>query len=153
VKSAPPLTPNVDDLTALLFEHVRDGKTRAQEHPAQMYLDHAVPGLDRHLGKLEGIEHARIIDENIDRPEFLDGRVHHCADIVDLTYVGAHRDGIAAVAPEDVGDFAGRLLVLQIVHDDPRAFGAESLGNTAAQTTAASRDHGNLACQSSFAHS
>ena len=60
---------HVDDLAALLLEHMRNGEPRAQEHAAQMHLDHVIPGLHRHIGEFGGIKHSGIVDENVDGAE------------------------------------------------------------------------------------
>jgi len=145
VNSAPPLTPNVP--------LILDGETATEEHPAQMYLDHAVPGLYGHVGEPEGVEHARIVDENVNRAELVDGGLYHDTNVFDLAHIGAHRDGLAAVLPDGIDNCTGSLLVLQIIYDHLGALSAESFSNAAAQATAASGDDGNLLCQPSFTHS
>ena len=118
---------HVDDLSALLLEHVRYDEPRAQEHPAQMDLDHAVPCLHRHVRELRGIEHTGVVDQNVDRAELLDGGPDHTRDILDLADIGAHRDRGAAILLDGRHDGVGRVLVFQVVHDDLGALGRKSL--------------------------
>ena len=151
VNSAPPVTPNVPlmlmTLPLLLLEHVRNGETRAQEHAAQMHLDHVVPGLHRHVGELEGIEHPGIVDEDVDLPNLLIAASIIRVTSVDLADIGAHRDGVAAVFFDRLDDRVGRLLILEIVDDDLSPFRGESFGNAAAEAAASPRHQRDLSRQ------
>src|SRR5262249_35821979 len=95
---------SIDDLSALLFEHVRDHEARAEEHATQMHLDHIVPCLHGHVGELERIEHSGVIDEDVDGPKSLSCGVHHAFDVFDLADVCAHGNRFAAISLDSVNN-------------------------------------------------
>ena len=78
------------------------------EGAAQVDLDHGVPLVDRHVDQHAVAQDARVVDEHVDRPVGVDGRLDQAARALVVRDVVAVGHGLAAHAADLVDHLAGR---------------------------------------------
>src|SRR5690606_8655748 len=78
---------DVNDRAALAFDHMPADGPRHVENAVKIGTNDLVPGLVRRLLYQDGAVHARIIDQNIDRPDFLLDSVHAASGCFRITDV------------------------------------------------------------------
>ena len=134
--------------TVTLLEHDRQRRLRAHEHALEVDLEDAVPRLLGAIPRVDrlALRDARVVHEDVDRPEPFDGAVDDGARAVHRRDVADHELGFAAGALHD----RARLLragAVDIGDDDLRALFAEPRRGHPSEAGARTRDDRNLVAQ------
>jgi len=82
---------DVDDPTATRCHHVRRSEAAAQEHAAQVDVDHLVPGSHVHLDELDLGEDAGAAHEHVEPPVALDQPIEQAAHLLGVCDVERDR--------------------------------------------------------------
>ncbi len=86
---------------------------------------------------------ASVVDQHVNPPVLIEGRLHHGLDLLFVRYVAVDKEGVAA----RLADLLGRLLARFLVPVDDHNLGAffgEDLGNSPADALARTGDDGNF---------
>ncbi len=119
----------------------------------QMYIDHGLPLLRRHLVKIAVPQDTGDVDHRINSAEGIDGGLYHCPRVIGAGYIAAVGHGLAARRLDFRHDFLRRGLfrrlavqiAAEIVHHDLCAGRRQAHGHGAANTPPGARDQGDLA--------
>ena len=88
--------------TAALPDASRCGSARSTRKtgPAQVGAQRLLPRVDREMAEGQGQRVRRIVDDDVQPAELVDGPVDEGVDGVDVAHVRRHADGLAALGPQ-----------------------------------------------------
>ena len=112
-----------------LGDHPRRGGLRAQEQAGQVDVDHAAERLEVELAQRPHRVDPRVVDEDVDAAEALDGRADHALDALGIADVAVH--GQSAVCSQGLQGL-GRMLAggeVKVCDDDARARLVQAAGD------------------------
>src|SRR5262249_38518728 len=122
-------------------------EARAQERPAQVHADDAVPVghgevLDQALR-----EDACVVDQNIHAPEGVEHPLYHCAHMRLVRHVGTHEERALPGGPDRLLHGRSALVGGDVGDGDVRTLAGEPLGDTTPDAASAAGYDGDLVCE------
>ena len=120
---------------------------RAEERALEIDAEHSnAPLLRRRRGNGAPrgyvLQETGVVHEDVDRTEVFDGEIEQRVDCGFARDVS--REGKRVSARYGLSDFASRARRIEVVHDDPRALGAEALGDGLTDAVAGAGDDDNF---------
>jgi hypothetical protein len=85
---------HVHDRAGSLGDHVRSGLACAEVRTAEVQVDRAVERTRRQIGERAEAGPARVVDQDVDPPELVDGARDEAHDIGLFLHVRRHRDAL-----------------------------------------------------------
>ena len=84
---------NVDDLSRAPFDHLGRHRSRAVKRALQVDVEHFIPLLIRHLNEGGAGIDSRVVDQNVDAPEFGLGAIDGVLYALDVSHVAGDGEG------------------------------------------------------------
>src|SRR5579883_8003 len=138
---------DINDPAGAALHHAEgDGVTEIKD-AAQVGLHNLVPGFGLHADEEIILDHSRVVDEDIDRPQLLLDALHARLHGRGVGDIGLEGDSRAALGLDLIDEFAGGFLTAAIDNGHFCALGGERLSNGPADAAASARDQGYLILQ------
>ena len=140
---------DVDDVAASAAAQVRDRRTAAVEHAAEIRINHAAPFLMRFgLDAAEPAD-AGVVDEDVESPKAPDGFFHHGLDREMVAHVGGKRRQLGAGrrCRAERRFSLSKMIGLDAGDGDMHAGAKKARGNRPADAARSAGHDGNLALQ------